>query len=646
MENPINVLHLEDDPADAELVQAKLATSGLTCHITKVKKKEQFETALRTGAPDIVLADYRLPMYDGMSALRLVKEVCPEVPFIFVSGAMGEETAIEALTHGATDYVLKQNLSRLGQAVQRALTEARDRRQRRQAERALAEGEVKMRTILDSVDEGFIVVDREYRILAANRAFCTMANRSAEQVKGQTCHAILYHADRPCHDTGRPCPVRHTLETGEPNFVTHSYKDEFGTQHVLELKTYPIFDASGTVTSVIETITNVTETKSLQKQLRRAQKMEAIGTLAGGIAHDFNNILFPVISLSEMLLKDFPPTSQEHEALQIIHQAGKRGAELVKQILAFSRQSAGNKIPSRLQPILKELVKLIRSTIPSNILISDDIQKDCGLVVADPIQIHQIVMNLVTNAYHAVEPEGGQISIRLREIDLADDQLVGQLIAAGRYAELTVSDTGCGIDPSVMDKIFEPYFTTKAQGKGSGLGLSTVYGIVKEHNGEINVCSEVGTGTTFTVHLPLMSAVGVAMPVEPARSLSLGDERILVVDDDATIALVEKRMLERLGYRVTSRSSSLEALEVFAAAPDAVDLVLTDMTMPNLTGDQLAKAMMAIRKDIPVIICTGFSERIDRGKASAMGVKGFLMKPITLNDMASMVRSALDTVKK
>jgi nitrogen-specific signal transduction histidine kinase/CheY-like chemotaxis protein len=380
------------------------------------------------------------------------------------------------------------------------------------------------------------------------------------------------------------------------------------------------------VTAVIETVNNITETKNLQEQLRKAQKMEALGTLAGGIAHDFNNMLFPIIGMSELLLEDLPSDSPEYENAKVINEAGKRGVELVKQILAFSRQSDDRKMPTRLRPILKEVIKLVRSTIPSDISISHDIQGDCGYVMADPIQIHQVAMNLITNAYHAVENGGGKISILLRETNLGADNLAGRSSSPGRFAELIVSDTGAGIDSTIRDKIFEPYFTTKAQGKGTGLGLSTVYGITKEHKGGISVKSEVGEGTTFTVYLPLMPTADDAVPVETTQSLSLGNERVFLVDDEASIAPVEKRMLERSGYRVTSRSSSLEALETFTAAPNAFDLVLTDRRMPILTGDQLGKAMVAIRSEIPVIICTGFSDRIDRETASGVGIKGLIRK--------------------
>jgi PAS domain S-box-containing protein len=644
MEPPIQILLLEDDPADAELIHTRLIEAGLTCRINLTQTGAQFETALLDGGADIILADYRLPMYDGMSALRLAKEVSAGLPFIFVSGTMGEEAAIEALTQGATDYVLKHNLSRLAPAVQRALTEARERLERRRAERALAESEIKMRTILDSVDESFIVLDRGFRILSANKAFCAMVDRSEEKVLGRTCHELLHHLAHPCYESDETCPVQYTLETGKSNFVTHKHPDGDGGQQFLELKSYPILDASGRLTAVIETLNNVTETKILQDQLRKAQKMEAIGTLAGGIAHDFNNLLFPIIGMAELLLEDLPADSPEYENAGIILEAGKRGMELIKQIMAFSRRSEGKKIPSRLQPILKEVTKLVRATIPSNISVSHDIQSDCGWVMADPIQIHQLVMNLITNAYHAVGNKEGKISIRLRQTRLDNEHLNDSLIGPGRYAELIVADTGCGIEAALMDKIFEPYFTSKEQGKGTGLGLSTVYGITKEHNGEINVDSDVGKGTTFTVYLPLMSTDDTVIPVEASQSLSLGNERIFLVDDDAAIAHLEKRMLKHLGYRVTSKVNSLEALETFAAAPDAFDLVITDMTMPNLTGDQLAKAIMAIRGDTPVIICTGFSERIDAQKAASIGVKAFLRKPIALAEMATTVRDVLDSV--
>jgi PAS domain S-box-containing protein len=385
--------------------------------------------------------------------------------------------------------------------------------------------------------------------------------------------------------------------------------------------------------------------EKLEVRLRQAQKMEAIGTLAGGIAHDFNNILFPIVGMSEMLLEDIPTGTPEHGNVQEIFTAGKRGSELVKQILAFSRQSEDQKIPVRIQQVLKEVVKMVRATIPTNINITHHIKPDCGLVMADPTQVHQIAMNLITNAYHAVDPDNGNISVQLKEVVLASETLVGMDIEAGPYALLTVSDSGCGIAPANMEKIFDPYFTTKEQGKGTGIGLSTVYGIVKEHGGDVQVYSELGKGTTFNIYLPLIEKTPDFISENTSESSPSGTERILLVDDEDAIVRIEKQILERLGYRITSRVSSLEALEAFKASPESYDLVITDMSMPNMTGDRLAREVIAIQPDVPVIVCTGFSEKISHEKAEAFGIKGILMKPIVKSEMAQMVRKVLDEAK-
>ena len=284
---------------------------------------------------------------------------------------------------------------------------------------------------------------------------------------------------------------------------------------------------------------------------------------------------------------------------------------------------------------------MIRSTIPADIDITQDIQDDCGMVMGAPTQIHQICMNLITNAYHAVEPIRGKIHIQLQEISLNKGDLIDSFLEPGRYAVLSVADTGCGIDRSIIDKIFEPYFTTKEQGKGTGIGLSVVYGIVKEYGGDIKVYSELGKGTTINVYIPVKKKIFEIEEIEFEEKLELGNERILVVDDEEAVARIEKQMLERLGYQVTTRTSSLEALEAFRVNPDAYDLVISDMTMPNLTGDQLAGEIFSIRANIPIIICTGFSERINREKAEAIGIKGFLMKPVVISKMAKMVRRVL-----
>ncbi len=396
--------------------------------------------------------------------------------------------------------------------------------------------------------------------------------------------------------------------------------------------------------SLIATI-DITDRKQMEERLKQAQKMESIGSLAGGIAHDFNNLLFPIIGMSEMLLDDLPQNSLEYENAQEIFNAGKRAGDLVKQILAFSRQSEHKMTPVRIQNILKEVLKLSHSTIPSNIKILQNIQQNCGLVMADSTQIHQIAMNLITNASHAVEDQNGVINIELKELTLKKDDLPDSELQPGPHIRLSVSDNGGGMNQSIQKKIFDPYFTTKEKGKGTGLGLAVVYGIMQEHKGDIKVYSEEGKGSTFNVYLPLMKTNATPVLDNRSSKLQTGTEKILLVDDEISVAKLEGQMLSRLGYQVTEQTSSVDALNRFKTNPEHFDLVISDMTMPNMTGDQLAKEILSIEPDMPIIICTGFSERVNKEQAEVIGVKGFLMKPVGKYDMAHMVRNVLDKAK-
>jgi PAS domain S-box-containing protein len=392
---------------------------------------------------------------------------------------------------------------------------------------------------------------------------------------------------------------------------------------------------------------DITDRLELEEHIRKVQKMEAIGNLAGGIAHDFNNILFPIIGMSELLLEDLHTNCDAYEKAQEILIAGKRGRDLVKQILAFSRQSEHQVTPVRIQKILKEVLQLAQATIPSYIEISQNIPSDCGLVMADATQIHQVIMNIITNAFHAVEKNTfGKIAVELKEIVLGENELIDRQMESGRYAFLSISDNGHGMSSDLVNKIFIPYFTTKKEGKGTGLGLSVAYGIIKEHKGEIKVNSKLREGTTFSIYLPLMERQFDPNSVVNVDSYPTGKERILIVDDEESIARLEKQILERLGYEATVFLNSLDALQAFKTNPYNFDMVISDMNMPKMTGIELAKELIFIKPDIPIIVCSGFSERINKAITEKYGIKEFLMKPILRSSMAQMVRKVLDETNR
>jgi signal transduction histidine kinase/ActR/RegA family two-component response regulator len=404
---------------------------------------------------------------------------------------------------------------------------------------------------------------------------------------------------------------------------------------------------------VFTTFNNITErkqteeqTKKLESRLQQSQKMESIGTLAGGIAHDFNNILFPIVGHTEMLLEDIPENSPFRNSLNEIYTGSLRARDLVQQILAFSRQGTNELKLMKMQPIIKEALKLIRSTIPTTISINQNLQSNCGAIKADPTQIHQIVMNLATNAYHAMEDNGGELIVSLKEVKLGEYDIITPDMIPGIYACLTVADTGKGMDKNLTDKIFDPFFTTKEKGKGTGMGLSVVHGIVHGMGGIIQVYSEPGKGTEFHVYLPVEKSFSETQVNQATIPIRGGTERILLVDDEETILTMEKIMLERFGYQVTSRSSSLEALEAFRKSPDRFDMVITDMAMPNMPGDKLSVELTKIRPDIPVLLCTGFSETMSEEKAASLGVKGFILKPIIMKDLAKKIREVLVPIEK
>jgi signal transduction histidine kinase/ActR/RegA family two-component response regulator len=380
-----------------------------------------------------------------------------------------------------------------------------------------------------------------------------------------------------------------------------------------------------------------------EKQLQQVLKIQAIGTLAGGIAHDFNNILFPIVGYTELTMDEVPEDSAARKNLEEILKAAHRAKDLVQQILTFSRQSGQEREPIRVQYVIKEALKLLRATIPTTIEIEHHLEENCGAISGDATQIHQVIMNLCTNAYQAMQESGGKLEIGLTEVDITYADTIERVgLKPGKHLQLSVKDEGCGMEPAVMDRIFEPYYTTKLHGKGTGLGLAVIHGIVKNHGGDIIVDSQLGKGSTFYVFLPVIDEIDVQTKAPTFTTAAKGSERILLVDDESQIIDMEQQMLEHLGYKVTSSTDSQRALELFTRNPEDFDLVITDMTMPHMTGDRLARRLLDIKPEIPVILCTGFNEAITEEKALSMGIQKFVMKPVVKNELASTIRAVLD----
>jgi len=508
-------------------------------------------------------------------------------------------------------------------------------------ERKLAEEErIRLATALEQVAEGIIITDANWIVQYANAAFKRLSGYDRAEIVGR--HTRILKSDY--HDKAFYRSIRETLSRGEVWSGRLRNKRKDGTLYEVEATTSPVRNESGGIINYISIHRDMSREAALERQLRQVQKMEAIGTLAGGIAHDFNNILTAIIGYTEMALAMPPEAGSARRHLDQVLRSGSRAADLVKQILAFGRQTEQERKPVAVAPIVEEALKLLRSSLPSTIEIHQDVavseQED--IVMADPIQMHQVLMNLCTNAAHAMRDTGGILGVKLSEVHL--DAFYFSLypsLKPGSYVMLTVTDTGHGMDCATRQRIFDPYFTTKKAGEGTGLGLAVVHGIVKSHDGLITVFSEPGQGATFHVFLPRIEGER-AEKAGPAAMLPTGDEHILFVDDEPPLAELGKEMLESLGYQVIAETSSIEALQTFSAQPDAFDLVITDMTMPGLTGRDLARKLMAIRTDLPVVLCTGFSEMIDERQSKEAGILEFVMKPYVTDSLARTIRKVLD----
>ncbi len=505
--------------------------------------------------------------------------------------------------------------------------------ERKQAEEKIAHFHDLMQYIIEHNNSAVAVHDRDLRYIYVSQRYLDEYGLKEKNIIGRHHYEVFPDLPQKWRDAHQKA-LAGEISTADRDVYTREDSTKIWTRWECR----PWYQADGTIGGIIIYTEDITDRIKAEERLQQAQKMEAIGTLAGGIAHDFNNILFPIIGHADMLLDDIPKDSPIRKSLEQIQTGALRARELVRQILAFSRQEKNELARMKIQPIVKEALNLIRSTIPTTISINQRLHSDCRPVKADPVQIHQIIMNLATNAYHAMAETGGTLTVSLKEIQGNTSDPVSPDLQPGPYACLSVADTGTGMDKETAEKIFDPFFTTKKRGKGTGMGLSVVHGIVKAMNGTIQVQTEPGRGTVFHLFLPVAengAAENTPLIKEP---LVGGSERILLVDDEKPVIAIEKQLLSRLGYQVTGCTGSIEALEMFTADPDRFDMVITDIAMPKMSGDKLACELLKIRSDIPILLCTGFSETMTDEKMASIGVKGVVMKPVVINDLDRKLR--------
>jgi PAS domain S-box-containing protein len=494
--------------------------------------------------------------------------------------------------------------------------------------------------IVSSSSDLLALIDSNYVFQAASNSYVDYFGLTRDQIIGKTVADIVgnehfFKVIKPKADLclcGQKVHFQSwiTLSDGRKCYFDTRYSPHF-------------YKGLKTIVGYVVSERDNTNQKQLEDQLRQAYKMEAIGTLAGGIAHDFNNILSAVLGYAEISQTMVAKDSALHDHMQQILDAGARARDLVKQILAFSRQTEQTVSPLQIKPIANEALKLLRASVPASIQIKQDFCFD-GYVMADATQIYQIIMNLCTNAAYAMKDNGGILSVTLKEVDIDDGHAARHHdFKPGKYVQLAISDTGTGIAPKIIDRIFDPFFTTKPKGEGTGMGLSLVHGIVKSYQGAITVDSKQGGGSTFNVFIPVLEDRFETLTETGEMPIPRGSEHVLFVDDEPPLVEIGQRMLESLGYSVTPVIGSMDALQCFKKNPFQFDLVLTDYTMPTMRGDQLAAELLKIRQDIPIILATGFTDKITHQDITRLGIRTIILKPIVMAHVATTIRKVLDS---
>jgi two-component system, cell cycle sensor histidine kinase and response regulator CckA len=630
----LHIIHLEDNPHDATLVAAMLESADISCELHVVYSRQTFEQELKRERIDLILSDFSMPAFNGLNALQIARVARPEVPFIFVSGAIGEESAIESLRNGASDYLIKDRLARLPAAVKRAIKESEERRRLQEAEGALREREAMFASFMNFNPAVAFLKDREGRHLYVNEPFERVFQCTRQQWFHKTdtdffpaeCARQLRQNDLAVLDSKRPLQTIEVVPGPDGN-----------PRHWFVCK-FPLERGGETLLGGLAI--DITEQKELEQKFLRAQRMESLGTLAGGIAHDLNNALLPVL-LGLEVLREKHTAADDQTILDLLQTSASRGAAMVKQVLTFARGADGEKLTLNPAHVLRDVAQIAERTMPGGIAVRSDVVKDLWSINGDPTQLHQVLLNFAVNARDAM-PHGGKLTFRASNVAASEvHDLFSADVAAGDYVLLEVSDTGTGIPMEVREKIFDPFFTTKEIGKGTGLGLSTSLGIVKNHGGFVDFQTEIGKGTTFRVYLPAVQETQTQNPIQAKQSPASGHaEVVLVVDDEAGPREVARLVLGRHAYQVITAENGAEALNIFRRFRHKISAVILDSKMPLMTGPETARAIRELNKDVKIIGVTGQATDLLFSEFMESGANVVVPKPFT----AQQILSALHTL--
>jgi two-component system cell cycle sensor histidine kinase/response regulator CckA len=639
MGTPLRLLILEDNPSDAEMVMYLLRRAGYDLVAERVETEEEFRRHLQP-APDIVIADFSLPGFDALSAIKIVQDIPQDIPFILVTGTIGEEAAVEMLRAGAGDYLIKGQLTRLASVVDREIREAENRRVLRQAESDRNGLLARLNLQIERLPLAYLLTGPDLRYTRWNPAAERMFGYSEAEALG--CHP--FDIIVPPQSRAQVGGFLDLLKAGEMNAhgVCENVTQD-GRAVICEWYNTPLMDEDGAFLGLISLAQDITERKDLEEQLRQAQKMEAFGQLAGGVAHDFNNLLTIILGYSEMTINTLLPDDQNRGRVEAIHNAGERAALLTQQLLAFSRKQVVKPQVVDLNAVVAGTQMMLGRLIGEDVTLTTVAAPGLERVKVDPGQVGQVLMNLVMNARDAM-PRGGRITIETANVDLEESYVQSHAgVKAGRYVLLAVSDDGCGMTEEVQRHIFEPFFTTKDIGMGTGLGLATVFGIVKQSGGHVWAYSEAGVGTTFKVYLPSVSEV--ISPVRTQADLAPvppGSETILLVEDETAVREITGLTLKAMGYTLLEAANGEEAIRLCKQRSEPIHLLVSDVVMPGIGGRQLAERLTTLHPEMRVLFVSGYTDDAVVRHGVLQAEVAFLQKPYSMAALSHKVRAVLD----